>query len=174
MKSDFYSDLSARINEKTGLVFWLNVIDKAITRFTVLMYALLLFFCLVQALWKVENYFIILAINILVPGLSFIAVSLFRKKKSAPRPYEVYGFSPAIKKDTVGKSFPSRHVFSIFIIATVYLSANVTIAILLYIIGLILAIIRVVGGVHFIKDVVAGALVGIFCGILAVCMVIFL
>ena len=53
---------------------------------------------------------------LLVPGISFGAVSLFRWAFRAPRPYEVFETTPVIKKNTKGKSFPSRHVFSIFVI----------------------------------------------------------
>ena len=48
---------------------------------------------------------------LLVPAISFAAVTLFRRIFNAPRPYEKFGLPPAIEKDTAGKSFPSRHVF---------------------------------------------------------------
>ena len=53
-----------------------------------------------------------------VPAVSFLLVSAFRKHYNAKRPYELYGFVPLIKKETKGKSFPSRHVFSIFVIGS--------------------------------------------------------
>ncbi len=93
-----------------------------------------------------------------------MAISLFRKVLSAPRPYEVYGFKPALDKDTKGKSFPSRHVFSIFMVAFTYFQVSIPIGIVIILMGVGLAIIRVVGGVHFIKDVVSGAAVAIFLG----------
>ena len=55
---------------------------------------------------------------ILVPAISFVLVTVFRKIINAPRPYEKFEMPPVIEKDTKGKSFPSRHVFSVFIIAS--------------------------------------------------------
>lgn len=104
---------------------------------------------------------------ILVPGISFVLVSIFRYVYNAPRPYEMPGApEPIIKKDSPGKSFPSRHAFSIFIIAMTFFRIWPACGILIGIAGVILAICRVIGGVHFPRDVIAGALIGIACGIL--------
>ena len=61
-----------------------------------------------------------LARAVLVPGISFVVISVFRYLYCAPRPYEVFDLPPVIPKDTRGKSFPSRHVFSIFIIGMTF------------------------------------------------------
>lgn len=103
---------------------------------------------------------------LLIPAFSFIAVSLFRKIVNAKRPYEVLDIDPIIKKNKKGSSFPSRHVFSVFIIAMMYYYIIKPLGILLFIIGLFLALIRVIGGVHFFRDVLFGALIGILCGLL--------
>lgn len=99
----------------------------------------------------------------IVPFVCFVLLSLVRKTINAPRPYEVFETAPLITKDTKGKSFPSRHVFSIFVIATAFWfeCPLPQIAICIFIHGIFLAILRVVSGVHFTKDVVAGALLGI-------------
>lgn len=103
---------------------------------------------------------------ILVPGISFVLLSVFRHFYNAPRPYELCDFDPVIKKKSGGKSFPSRHVFSIFIIAMTLFWFNKAAGILIGFTGLVLAANRVMGGVHFIKDVVSGMLIAICCGIL--------
>ena len=54
---------------------------------------------------------------VIVPLDSFLIVSFARAVINAPRPYEKFGIPPVLKKDTKGKSFPSRHVFSVFVIA---------------------------------------------------------
>ena len=54
---------------------------------------------------------------ILVPAVSFVGLSIVRKIINAPRPYEKFDMPPVLEKDTKGKAFPSRHVFSVFIIA---------------------------------------------------------
>lgn len=103
---------------------------------------------------------------LLVPGISFVLLSIFRGIYNAPRPYEVFCLPPVIDKDTKGKSFPSRHVFSIFIIAFTIGWFHPWAGIAISAAGTLLAIVRVVGGVHFIKDVVAGAVIALLCGMI--------
>lgn len=103
---------------------------------------------------------------VLVPAISFAAVTVFRKAVNAKRPYEVLDIEPLIKKDTTGKSFPSRHVFSVFVIAVTLCSVWLPGGIILLVVGVLLAFMRVLGGVHFPRDVIAGALIGIGCGLL--------
>lgn len=159
-----YSNLSARIKNNNGLVTALNVLDKAIVYITALFYLGLLIYGFY--LIPTEGATLLYR-SILIPGVSFFVVSMFRKIVSSPRPYEVYNFKPALKKDTVGKSFPSRHVFSIFIVAVTFFQVSIPIGIFLSIMGVGLAVIRVVGGVHFIKDVIAGAAIAILVGIIS-------
>ncbi len=102
---------------------------------------------------------------IIIPAASFILLTVFRAKYNAKRPYEKYGFNPLIPKETQGKSFPSRHVFSVFVCAGAVSFIYPLLGIIMYIMGLFLAIIRVISGVHFPKDVIAGAIVGILCNI---------
>ena len=158
-----YSKLSSNIKANSGLVKLVNYLDKTITIVTVILYLGLLVYSFFFA--KNGDYTIFYR-SILIPGVSFIVVSIFRKIVSAPRPYEVYGFTPVISKDTVGKSFPSRHVFSIFMVAMTYLQVSNSGAVILFFMGIVLAFLRVCGGVHFLKDVIAGAIIGIVCGIL--------
>ncbi|MBE5919658.1 MAG: phosphatase PAP2 family protein [Pseudobutyrivibrio ruminis] len=174
-----YREITERIKNNNGLVTALNVLDKAITYITVLVYLIFLIHGFLQI---PEDKGLLLYRSILIPGVSFIIVSVYRKLLSAPRPYEVYGFTPALKKDTKGKSFPSRHVFSIFIVAFTVFQAFPVAGAVICVLGFLLAIIRVVGGVHFIKDVVAGffmALIisivcyGIFCGVFGLVMLPF-
>lgn len=103
---------------------------------------------------------------VLVPGVSFVLVTVIRKAINAPRPYEVFDAAPVIPKDTRGNSFPSRHAFSIFVIAMTFCACcplawagPVMLAA-----GMLLAVIRVVSGVHFPRDVVVGALLGMLAG----------
>jgi len=102
----------------------------------------------------------------LVPFVSFVCVSMFRNMVNARRPYEVFDFEPIIEKDTKKHSFPSRHVFSAFMVGMAYMQVSVQGAIDIFILGLLLAVLRVFGGVHFIKDVICGALIGLVLGYL--------
>ncbi len=102
---------------------------------------------------------------VLVCGSSFAALSLFRRAFNAPRPYEVFGIPPVIPKETKGKSYPSRHVFSIFIIGACTCVLFPWVGAVLCGLGFLLAAVRVVTGVHFVKDVLAGCIIGLVCGL---------
>lgn len=99
---------------------------------------------------------------LLVPLVSFVLLTFLRTAANAPRPYEVFDAPPVIAKDTKGKSFPSRHVFSIFVIGSTILATapSPVPGCVILALGVALAAIRVVTGVHFPRDVVAGALIG--------------
>ena len=109
-----------------------------------------------------------LARALMVPLDSFLILSVARYLINRPRPYEKFDFEPVISKDTKGISFPSRHVFSAFVIAMTYLlwSPVPVIGIFLLFFGILLAGIRVLSGVHYVSDVIAGAVCGILAGIL--------
>lgn len=102
---------------------------------------------------------------VLTPAVLFVGLSAFRRLYDAPRPYEALEIEPLMYKSTKGKSFPSRHIFSIFMIAMCWLAYCVPMGVFLLISGAFMAAIRVIGGVHYPKDVIAGALVAILGGI---------
>lgn len=102
---------------------------------------------------------------VLVTGISFVLVSVIRHIFNSPRPYTVYDFNPIVKKDKIGDSMPSRHVFSVFVIGMAFFYINPALGIIIFVDGLLMCIGRVVAGVHFPKDVIVGALIGIISGI---------
>lgn len=101
---------------------------------------------------------------VIVPLDSFLIVSFVRAVINAPRPYEKFGIPPVLEKDTKGKSFPSRHVFSVFVIAVTIFYEHPSVGMILGMIGILLGAVRVVVGVHEPKDIIAGAITGILCG----------
>ena len=103
---------------------------------------------------------------VFVPAVSFVLLTAARRLINTPRPYEKFGMPPVIEKDTSGNSFPSRHVFSVFIIAMTIFYQYPVLGIVLGIVGVGIAVIRVLGGVHEPKDVIAGAVTGILCGVI--------
>ncbi len=105
---------------------------------------------------------------LITTGVPFVALSVMRRLINAPRPYELLSFYETKPKSKKGRSFPSRHVFSIFIIATVLLPWNIFIGIGLFLLGFAMAVIRVLLGMHFIRDVFAGALAGVICGVIGI------
>lgn len=102
---------------------------------------------------------------LVIPAVSFAAVSVFRSLYNAPRPYELLDIHPLIHKDKKGKSFPSRHVFSVFVIAMTFLWLLPPVGVVFLVIGVLLAACRVLGGVHFPRDVIAGALIALLAGL---------
>ena len=122
------------------------------------LYPLLLLFLLLK------RELLMLCSFIFIPAICFLTVTIFRKVINKQRPYEKLPIQSLIKKEKKGQSFPSRHVFSIFLIATLWFYFWKPIGIFLLIAGIFLAIVRVIGGVHFISDVCAGAFLGIIAG----------
>ena len=155
-----YTYINNLIKGNNGLVRVLILLDKAITYVTVLLYILLLGY----TFFVVKDGYTLFYRSLIIPAVSFILVSGFRKFFNAPRPYELYEFKPALPKDTRGKSFPSRHVFSIFMVAMAWLQLSVALGLILLLLGVALAIVRVLGGVHFIHDVIAGAAIALIVG----------
>ncbi len=103
--------------------------------------------------------------SMLVCGIGFVLLTLFRKYINAERPYERYDFAPLIKKETSGNSFPSRHVFSAAVIGMSMLPVFSVWGAVILVLSLITALLRVLLGIHFIKDTVAGFLIGVMIGL---------
>ena len=120
---------------------------------------------LLYMFWQKDEDFIR---AVLVPGISFVALSVGRHLLNRPRPYEAFEVPPVIKKDTKGKSFPSRHVFSATMIAMTFLLVSPWnwLGVLFLIVSVLLAAVRVVSGVHYISDVMAGILVGVLAAVI--------
>ena len=102
----------------------------------------------------------------LIPLCTLILVTVIRALINAKRPYEVYDYTPAVHKDTKGKSFPSRHTVCAFIIAMAFLYVNFRVGVIMLVIAAIIGVTRVLAGVHFIRDVISGAAIGILIGVL--------
>lgn len=135
------------------------ILDRTITVITAIAYIVVL------VMLFMENKVSFIE-AILLPGISFVLVSVFRHIYNAPRPYEVTGIPPIGGKTTKGKSMPSRHTFSIFIIAMTVFYYDYRFGICMLVLGVILAALRVIMRVHFVKDVVVGAILGIGFGLI--------
>lgn len=158
MTRESYQKITGIIREHPKRIRMTNLLNKFLTGFVFALYPVFLLLLFMR-----KNPFLVRAI--LVPAVSFVLLSVFRRLINAPRPYEKFGLPPVLEKDTRGKSFPSRHVFSVFIIAMTIFYLHADAGVLLGIIGVVLGLIRVIGGVHEPKDVLAGAVIGILCGV---------
>lgn len=139
---------------KPSRIKMVMVLNKSITTFVYAFYPLLILYLVVQ---KDERLLPLL----LIPAVSFVLVTVLRKRLDAKRPYQIYDYEPILIKKKDGQSFPSRHVFSIFMIAMSVFVLNKIWGIIFLVLGSVLALSRVFGGVHFPRDVIAGALMGI-------------
>ena len=107
-----------------------------------------------------------LAAYIMVPAFGFVLLTLVRKWINQPRPYETWGIVPLLDKDSSGNSMPSRHVFSATIISMACVHANLPVGLVLLVLSAFLGLVRVLGGVHYTKDVLVGYACGLIWGIL--------
>lgn len=102
---------------------------------------------------------------ITIPAFTFLAVTVMRILINRPRPYERYSFTPVFPKDTKGKSFPSRHTASAFIISYAFLYICPVLGVVSMVISAFLSFLRPVVGVHYVSDVLGGFLVSSLLGI---------
>lgn len=93
---------------------------------------------------------------VFIPASGFVILSFLRKTINAPRPYEEWDIRPLLDRDRPGQSMPSRHVFSATIISMACLHASLSVGVILLVLSALLGLVRVLGGVHFPKDVVVG------------------
>ena len=95
-------------------------------------------------------------------GIPFIAVTLLRRAINAACPYEVYSdIFDTVPKQRRGESFPSRHAYSAFAIAVCTFPVSVALGCVLALLAVLICISRVLLGIHFLRDVATGALIGI-------------
>ena len=157
MNSNFYIKLHDRFfTDETRKI--IGILDRLSTGYVFFSFPLMLVYLYFSGY---EN----LMRLVLVTLSSFILVTLARKVLNRKRPYEVLGMEPVLEKDTKGQSFPSRHVFSAFVIATSCIRILPLYAVTVFIAGAAIMIIRVIGTVHFVSDVLAGMITGIIAGL---------
>ena len=103
----------------------------------------------------------------LVPLATLILITVMRILINAKRPYEVYDYVPAVPKQAKGRSFPSRHTACAFIIAMAFLYIDTSIGVIMLLLAAAIGVTRVLAGVHFVRDVIGGAAIGIAIGTVA-------
>ena len=151
MKKETYEKMTQPFRENPKRAGTLHRTNKILTAVIFIAYPCLL-------LWLLYQKDVRLYKAICVPLDGFIIVTVVRAWINRSRPYEIFGLPPVISKDTKGHSWPSRHVFSTAIIAFAFWFVCPVMGILFFLMTAAMAYIRVVSGVHFISDVVAGFL----------------
>ena len=105
-------------------------------------------------------------IYVFIPASGFVILSLLRKKINAPRPYEEWTIKPLLDRDSPGQSMPSRHVFSATIISMACFHASLSLGVILLVFSAFLGVVRVLGGVHYPKDVVVAYICALVWGVI--------
>lgn len=158
---EWYGRMAANIKNKPIFLRLLRVFNRFMTVVMPMIYLTLLATTyLQQGLGKQVG------INLFIPASGFVILSLFRKKINAPRPYEEWDIKPLLDRDSSGQSMPSRHVFSATIISMACLHASLTMGMICLTLSAFLGLVRVLGGVHFPKDVVVGYICGLVWGVI--------
>ncbi len=155
MTAEQYAHLTAPF--RGGRAQLVPMTDRAVTTLVFAAYPAILFFLR----WKTGA---LPWREIAVPAASLVLVSLLRALLDRPRPYERLAITPLIAKSTRGRSFPSRHVFSVFIIAATGFTVAPWVGAAMTAAGVLLMATRVLGGVHDLWDVLAGAALGLLLG----------
>ena len=158
---EWYGQIACKINNKSFLLSLLRAFNRLMTVVMPIVYlTLLVITYLQQGLGKQVLMYVF------VPASGFVILSLLRKKLNAPRPYEVWEIVPLLDRDSPGQSMPSRHVFSATIISMACLHASLTMGMICLTLSALLGLVRVLGGVHFPKDVVVGYACGLVWGVI--------
>ena len=148
----------ARVNNcrSKGLLLKLNKLFPKL-------FAFIYIFELLILLFKKDKRFLR---ALLVPAAVFILVTRLRKRLGRKRPYIVYGTAPVTGKSDDEPGCPSRHAASSFIIAftSIWLFGKKGIIVLVF--AVITSALRVILGVHYISDVLAGAVISLISGII--------
>ena len=158
---EWYDHIAGNIGNKPFLLSLLRTFNRFMTVVMPIVYLTLL-----AATYFQEGLGKQVWIYLFVPASGFVILSFLRKKINAPRPYEEWTIKPLLDRDSPGQSMPSRHVFSATIISMACLHASLSVGVILLVFSALLGLVRVLGRVHFPKDVVIGYICGLVWGVI--------
>ena len=158
---EWYGHVAANIKNKPFLLSLLRTFNRFMTVVMPIVYLTLLATAYLQ-----EGLGKQVGIYLFIPASGFVILSFLRKKINAPRPYEEWDIKPLLDRDSPGQSMPSRHVFSATIISTSCLHTSLTMGMICLTLSAFLGLVRVLGGVHYPKDVVVGYICALVWGVI--------
>ena len=158
---EWYAHIAANIKNKPFLLSLLRTFNRFMTVVVPIVYLTLL-----TTIYFREGFGKQVLMYVFIPASGFVILSFLRKKINAPRPYEVWEIVPLLDRDSPGQSMPSRHVFSATIISMACLHASLTMGMICLTLSALLGLVRVLGGVHYPKDVVVGYICGLVWGVI--------
>ena len=158
---EWYGHVASNIKNKPFLLRSLRAFNRFMTVVMPMIYLTLLATTYLQ-----EGLGKQVLVYVFIPASGFVILSFLRKKINAPRPYEVWEIIPLLDRDSPGQSMPSRHVFSATIISMACLHASLTMGMICLTLSALLGLVRVLGGVHFPKDVLVGYICALVWGVI--------
>ena len=158
---EWYAHIAANIKNKPFLLSLLRTFNRFMTVVVPIVYLTLL-----TTIYFREGFGKQVLMYVFIPASGFVILSLLRKKINTPRPYEEWGIKPLLDRDSPGQSMPSRHVFSATIISMACFHASLSVGVILLVLSAFLGLVRVLGGVHYPKDVVVGYMCALVWGVL--------
>ena len=158
---EWYNHIAASIENKSFFLSLLRTFNRFMTVVMPIVYLTLL-----ATVYFREGFGKQVLIYVFIPASGFVILSFLRKKINAPRPYEEWDIKPLLDRDSPGQSMPSRHVFSATIISMACMHASLPIGMICLTLSAFLGLVRVLGGVHYPKDVVVGYICGLVWGVL--------
>ena len=148
---EWYDHIAGKIKNNPFLLSLLKSFNRFMTVVMPIVYLILLVITYLQEGLGKQVW-----IYLFIPASGFVILSFLRKKINSPRPYEEWDIKPLLDRDSPGQSMPSRHVFSATIISMACLHASLSVGVILLVLSALLGLVRVLGGVHYPKDVVVG------------------
>lgn len=158
---EWYDHIAGKIKNNPLFLRLLRAFNRFMTVVMPIVYLTLL-----TTIYFREGFGKQVGIYLFIPASGFVILSFLRKKINAPRPYEEWDIKPLLDRDTPGQSMPSRHVFSATIISMACLHASLSLGVILLVLSAFLGLVRVLGGVHYPKDVLVGYICGLVWGVL--------
>jgi len=116
---------------------------------------------IVAVVWMAEGRRRLLWLLAVSLPLSYALARLAGLLYSHPQPFVVEGFEPLIQH-TADNAFPSDHTLAAGIFASVAFLADWRVGVVLWALTLSIGAARVVAGLHYTIDIVAGALLAVF------------
>ena len=157
-------DLLLRIQRSRKCARALKLLSHLVSFVSVAAFGYMVYLSLSESVTKLMELLAVLA-------LPFLAVTILRRLLNAPRPYELYDFYGEAPKNKKGSSFPSRHAHSAFAIGTLLCIFSPPLGAALLFLAIPMCTSRVLLGIHFPRDVIAGALTGTLSSVIGIFIV---
>lgn len=158
MTAERYRRIAAWFRARPRALRLLALLNKTLPLLFYLLYPLLLIWLAARRDPRLPRF-------VGIPAAAFLTCTALRKLVRAKRPPEALGIEPLIPRRKAERdSFPSRHMTCAAVIASVYGALCLPAGVLLGAAALLIALARVLGGIHFPRDVLAGGLLGALFG----------